>query len=244
MIWLTWRQHRLQLLYGAVVLAILTVFLLSTGFGISAAFRSSGLAQCLSVPGRDCGAANDLFMGGGARYSGLWFTIPLFLIVPAMVGVFWGAPLVAREVEQGTHRLAWTQGVGRIRWAGTKVAALAAAALVGTASLAWILSWWSRPFVAASDNRFPPGVFDLRGIVPIAYALFALATGVAAGTLIRRTVPAKAGTGRVKQPADPFDFGQGEAFHLPQRIVQAQFVAHPPLQSCRADREPGIAGNP
>ena len=123
MIWLTWRQHRLQLLYGAVVLAILTVFLLSTGFGISAAFRSSGLAQCLSVPGRDCGAANDLFMGGGGRYSGLWFTIPLFLIVPAMVGVFWGAPLVAREVEQGTHRLAWTQGVGRIRWAGTKVAA-------------------------------------------------------------------------------------------------------------------------
>ena len=194
MIWLTWRQHRLQLLYGAVVLAILTVFLLSTGFGISAAFRSSGLAQCLSVPGRDCGAANDLFMGGGARYSGLWFTIPLFLIVPAMVGVFWGAPLVAREVEQGTHRLAWTQGVGRIRWAGTKVAALAAAALVGTASLAWILSWWSRPFVAASDNRFSPGVFDLRGIVPIAYALFALATGLAAGTLIRRTVPAMAAT--------------------------------------------------
>jgi hypothetical protein len=84
--------------------------------------------------------------------------------------------------------------VGRLRWAGTKVAALAAAALVGTASLGWILSWWSRPFVAASDNRFSPGVFDLRGIVPVAYALFALATGVAAGTLIRRTVPAMAAT--------------------------------------------------
>jgi hypothetical protein len=194
MIWLTWRQHRLQLLYGAVVLAILTGFLLSTGFGIASAFRSSGLAQCLAVPGRNCGQANDLFTGAGARYSGLWFTIPLFLVLPAMVGVFWGAPLVAREVEQGTHRLAWTQGVGRLRWAGTKVAALAAAALVGTASVAWTLSWWSRPFVAASDDRFSPGVFDLRGIVPVAYALFALATGVAAGTLIRRTVPAMAAT--------------------------------------------------
>jgi hypothetical protein len=182
------------LLWGAVVLAILTAFLLSTGFGISSAFRSSGLAQCLAVPGRDCGQAEDLFTGGGARYSALWFTIPLFLVLPAIVGVFWGAPLVAREVELGTHRLAWTQGVGRIRWAGTKVAALAAAALVGSASLAWILSWWSRPFVAASDNRFSPGVFDLRGIVPVAYALFALATGVAAGTLIRRTVPAMAAT--------------------------------------------------
>jgi hypothetical protein len=194
MIWLTWRQHRLQLFCGAVVLAILTVFLLSTGFGIASAFRSSGLAQCLSVPGRDCSQANELFTGGGSRYSALWFTIPLFLVLPAVVGVFWGAPLVAREVEQGTFRLAWTQGVGRIRWAGTKVVALAAAALVGTASMAWILSWWSHPFVAASDNRFSPGVFDLRGFVPVAYALFALAAGVAAGTLIRRTVPAMAAT--------------------------------------------------
>jgi hypothetical protein len=191
MIWLTWRQHRLQLLYGAAVLAILTGFLLSTGFGIASAFRSSGLAQCLAVPGRDCEALRGVF---NPQYSGLWFTIPLFLIVPAMVGVFWGAPLVAREVEQGTHRLAWTQGVGRIRWAGTKVGALVAATVVGTAFLAWTLSWWSRPFVAAADDRFSLGVFDLRGIVPVAYALFALATGVAAGTLIRRTVPAMAAT--------------------------------------------------
>jgi hypothetical protein len=191
MIWLTWRQHRLQLLYGAAVLAILTGFLLSTGFGIASAFRSSGLAQCLAVPGRDCEELRGIF---NPRYSGLWFTIPLFLIVPAMVGVFWGAPLVAREVEQGTHRLAWTQGIGRIRWAGTKVGALAATTVVGTALLAWILSWWSRPFVGAADDRFSLGVFDLRGIVPVAYALFALATGVAAGTLIRRTVPAMAAT--------------------------------------------------
>jgi hypothetical protein len=192
MIWLTWRQHRLQLLFGAVVLGILTAFLLSTGFPIASAFRSSGLAQCLSVPGRDCHDAESVFFS--PSYSGLWFTIPLFLVLPAMIGVFWGAPLVAREVEQGTHRLAWTQGVGRLRWAGTKVAALAAAALVGTALLAWTVSWWSRPVVAAHDNRFSSGVFDLRGIVPVAYALFALATGVAAGTLIRRTVPAMAAT--------------------------------------------------
>src|SRR5205807_1397393 len=83
---LTWRQHRLQLLYGAAVLATLTGFLLSTGFGIASAFRSSGLAQCLAVPGRDCEALRGVF---NPQYSGLWFTIPLFLIVPAMVGVFW-----------------------------------------------------------------------------------------------------------------------------------------------------------
>jgi hypothetical protein len=145
----------------------------------------------VAVPGRDCSQLRSLF---NPRYSGLWFTLPLFLVLPAMVGVFWGAPLVAREVEQGTYRLAWTQSVGRLRWAGTKVVVLAAATLVGIASLAWVLSWWSYPFVAAADSRFELGVFDLRGIVPVAYALFALATGVAAGTLIRRTVSAMAAT--------------------------------------------------
>jgi hypothetical protein len=71
-----------------------------------------------------------------------------------------------------------------------KVAILGASTVAGTALVAFVLSWWSRPLVTASDSRFGFGVFDLRGIVPVAYALFALAVGVAAGALIRRTVPA------------------------------------------------------
>jgi hypothetical protein len=30
--------------------------------------------------------------------------------------MFWGAPLVAGELESGTFRLAWTQDVSRVRW--------------------------------------------------------------------------------------------------------------------------------
>jgi ABC-type transport system involved in multi-copper enzyme maturation permease subunit len=191
MIWLTWRQHRLQLLFGMAVLALLALFLGLTGSGIASSFRSSGLAACLAVPGRDCRDLQNLFTG---RYSSLQFTVPLFLILPALIGVFWGAPLLAREVEQGTHRLAWTQSVGRLRWTLTKVVALSAATVLGAALIAWLLSWWSRPLVAVGDSRFSPGVFDLRGIVPVAYALFALAVGVAAGTLIRRTVAAMGAT--------------------------------------------------
>src|SRR5205823_11216827 len=129
-----------------------------------------------------------------SRYSNLQFLIPLFLVLPVLLGVFWGAPLVAREVEQGTHRLAWTQGVGRVRWATTKMAALAAVTAAGFGLFAWLLSWWSRPFVTSSDGRFSYGIFDLRGIVPVGYALLALAAGVAAGALIRRTVPAMLAT--------------------------------------------------
>ena len=55
---------------------------------------------------------------------------PLMLAVPALLGIFWGAPLVARELETGTYRLAWTQSVTRTRWLAVKVA------LVGLASVA------------------------------------------------------------------------------------------------------------
>ncbi len=189
MIWLTWRQHRSQLLFGSVFLAVICAALLLTGFGIASTFRSSGLAQCLATPNQGCGGLQELF---DQRYSNLSFTVPLFLVLPALLGVFWGAPLVAREVEQGTHRLAWTQSFGRLRWASSKIGFLGVATVLAATLLTFVLSWWSRPFVTAQNDRFGTGIFDLRGIVPVAYALFALAVGVAAGTLIRRTVPAMA----------------------------------------------------
>jgi hypothetical protein len=191
MIWVAWRQHRAQLVAGSAVLALLLAFLLTTGVGIASAFRSSGLAGCLAVSGEHC---DDLANAFTDRYSNLQFTVPLFLVLPALIGLFWGAPLVAKEVEQGTHRLVWTQGVTRLRWLGVKLAVLAGATAAGVAVVTWVLSWWSRPLVTAADNRLNPGPFDLRGIVPIAYGLFALALGVAAGTVLRRVVPAMAAT--------------------------------------------------
>jgi hypothetical protein len=187
MIWLTWRQHRLQLLFIGVSLGVLVLSLGVSGVGIASTFRNSGLASCLSVPGRDCGLLSSRFQD---QYSKLQFLIPLFLILPALIGAFVGAPLVAREVEQGTHRLAWTQGVTRVRWLIVKIAVLSVAILVAAALFTWVLNWWSRPLVVASDTSLNPGAFDLRGTVPIGYTVFALALGIAAGTVIRRTIPA------------------------------------------------------
>ena len=144
MIWLTWRQHRMQLLFGAAALAAIAAFMVPMGLTIASTFRTTGLARCLSVAGRDCGNLSDLFT---KRFTNLQFTIPLFMVAPALIGVFWGAPLVARELEQGTHRLAWTQGVSRVRWATTKIAVLGAASLGVAAVLAWLVSWWSLPLV-------------------------------------------------------------------------------------------------
>ena len=41
----------------------------------------------------------------------------ILLFLPGIVGAFAGARLLARELETGTFRYAWTQGVGRMRWA-------------------------------------------------------------------------------------------------------------------------------
>ena len=177
MIWLTWRQHRAQALATLIGLGAIGVFSLITGPRIVAAFRE--LHACLVVPGQDCGLLHESF---DRRFNGLQFVIPLYMVVPLLMGVFLGAPLIAREVEQGTHRLAWTQSVTRGRWAAA------------TALFAWMVTIWSAPLVAASGDRFGFGVFDLRGIVPIAYALFAVALGTALGASIRKTLPAMAAT--------------------------------------------------
>jgi ABC-type transport system involved in multi-copper enzyme maturation permease subunit len=191
MIWLTWRQHRQQALAGAIGLGLIAVFLLLTHTGIANTFKSTGLQSCLSVPGRDCGQLADQF---DQQYRGYQFLIPLFLVIPLLAGLFWGAPLVARELEQGTHRLAWTQSVTRRRWFTTKAALIAGGSVLGAVAFAELVTWWSSIFVSLHDDRFNPGIFDIRGIVPIAYVLFAVTLGVLIGTLVRRTLPAMAAT--------------------------------------------------
>jgi hypothetical protein len=190
--WLTWRQHRLQLLAGAGLLVLVIAFLVLTGIGMQASFKDSGAAACLV---RDTGGCSTLAGSWLSQYAGYQFVIPFFLVLPALVGVFWGGPLVAREVEQGTHRMVWTQSVSRRRWLFIKLGVLATAVIVGSTVLTLVLEWWSGPLVtAAGGDGFMPGVFDLLGVVPVAYGVFAFGLGVAAGAIIGRTIPAMAAT--------------------------------------------------
>jgi ABC-2 family transporter protein len=116
------------------------------------------------------------------------------LLLPALIGLFWGAPLLARELEAGTHRLVWNQSITRTRWLAVKLAltGLAAMTAAGLGSLA--VTWWSSPIDKTATNfpKMGPLLFDARGIVPIAYAAFAFALGVTVGMLVRRTLPAMA----------------------------------------------------
>ena len=117
------------------------------------------------------------------------------LAVPGLIGMFWGAPLAARELETGTFRLAWTQSVTRARWLAAKLGIAGVAAIVTGELFSLMVAWWSSPIHKANAGytEFTAGSFH-SGVAPVGYAAFAFALGVTAGIFIRRTLPAMAVT--------------------------------------------------
>ncbi len=186
MIWLAWRQLRTQAMVVFGVLVALGIVLALTGPHLVHVFDTV-VKPCEGKP--NCGS---LTFSNSDRF--LQSVSLLLLIAPALVGMFWGAPLVAREYENNTFRLVWTQSASRVRWLAAKLAigAIASAAAVGLLSL--MTTWWFSPIDAFSNNSLTPSTFDRRDLVPIAYALFAFAFGATAGLILRRTLPAMAVT--------------------------------------------------
>jgi hypothetical protein len=186
--WLVWRQHRAQAIVGAAVLAALAVLLLITGRQMASQYHSA-LAACAA--GHRCAnLASTLFLGSHA----VGFLVIMTLGVPALLGVFWGAPLVAQELETGTSQFAWMQTITRRHWLTVKAGWILLAAAAWAGAVSALVTWWSGPDNALQLDAFNPGRFDIMGVVPVGYALFATALGIAAGAVARRTVPALAAT--------------------------------------------------
>ncbi len=121
----------------------------------------------------------------------MWLSV-LVIVVPGLLGAFWGAPLVAAELESGSFRMAWTQDVSRVRWLALRLAVSGLAGMAVAGLLSWVVTWWASPLDRAGLDQF--GSFDSRDIVPAGYAAFAFALGVLCGVQLRRTVPAMAVT--------------------------------------------------
>ncbi|HTU73084.1 MAG TPA: hypothetical protein VMG38_06155 [Trebonia sp.] len=121
----------------------------------------------------------------------------LLQLLPALIGAFAGAPVLARELETGTFRFAWTQGLRRWRWALAKLVLLAVVLAAATAALGVLVSWHYRPYLGASGQ--PPDLFQsspfadllpLRAVTFPAWTLAAFAISALAGMPIRQVVPA------------------------------------------------------
>jgi len=188
--WVSWRHYRTASAATGALLAVVAVYLVVQGLQMRNAYAAVQACATPSTP--SCRFALLTFHD---TYGNPGFAAAVYIWLPALIGAFAGAPLLARELETGTYRFAWTQGVGRMRWliallvSGTLGVALACAAFGA------LLSWYQQPLVDAGiQHRLHPSLFPSTGLAVVGWGLAAYALGVLAGLVVRRVVPALAVT--------------------------------------------------
>ena len=187
MIWVTWRQHRTQAIVCLGVFCVVAIFAIAVGAGMRSAFDADGLGACLARSGGSgCPAVITSFVHRFNGPASVTQNAPLFLI-PGLVGVVVGAPLLGRELEQGTWQLAWSQTVPRTRWLITKLALVTGGLVVFGAAITAVMSWYHAPLDRVSTRLQPPP-FNYEGVLLPCSLLCAFGLGVLAGLLLRNTI--------------------------------------------------------
>jgi hypothetical protein len=192
----TWRQHRAALAGVALLLGALAVWLWLIGTPLHHAYAAATACHPASSP--SCQDLVGAFNGTNDLMAGATTPGGIFLqLMPVLIGAFAGAPVLARELETGTFRYAWTQGFGRWRWALAKLVVLAAVLAAATGAVGVLVSWYYQPYFAPGNQarglyEMSPfaTLFSLRGAAFPAWTLAAFTIGALAGMLIRRVVPA------------------------------------------------------
>jgi hypothetical protein len=191
--WVTWRQHRFALAGAVALLGGLAILMLVTGVHMHHEYATLGLAHCGNINGPRCAPMLSLFT---ADYGGWAMYLPRFFeFLPAVIGMFVGAPLLARELESGTFRFVWTQGCSRTSWILSKLVLLGAAVTVLALAFTAVFAWWFAPWLPIMGRMSAGQAYEVLGIVFAARTVFAFVLGVLAGALLRRVVPAIAVTG-------------------------------------------------
>ena len=189
MIWVSWRQHRSQAIACLGVLAGLALYAIVVGSSMRTAVGNDGLTECLArSQGVGCPAAVTAFMNEfGSEVNIAFWSVAL--IVPGLIGVLVGAPLIARELEYGTWRLAWSQTVTRARWLTVKLALVTGGLVVLGAAMTAVITWYRAPMDRLTGHLLH-NIYDFEGLVLTAYILCAFGFAVLAGLLLRRSIPA------------------------------------------------------
>lgn len=190
--WITWRQHRFAMLGVVVLLGGFSLFMIIHGTTMHRDYHRLGLASCGSFTTDECQNVLGIFQH---RYQSIADFMPVMLsFVPALIGAFVGAPVVARELESGTFRFAWTQATDRTRWTVVKLTLLALA-LAGLAlAFSAVYGWWFRPWEPIMGRIQSGKSYEIEGVVFAARTVFAFALGALLGAVVRRTLVAMAGT--------------------------------------------------
>ena len=195
MAWVTWRQQRALLISVPAVLVAVAVLLVI--FGLKAHHDYAALVNCPLNQGQQSGACGKLFSHFNSTDWPLANTVSILVaLAPVLIGAFAGAPLLARELESGSYRFAWTQGLGRERQVIAKLVLVGIALVILAGAFGGLFSWFFQPFLWTEQmNRLTTeGVFASGGIVFPAFTLVAFAIGAFLGMLLRRVIPALAAT--------------------------------------------------
>ncbi|WP_406861794.1 hypothetical protein ABZO31_15440 [Streptomyces sp. HUAS MG47] len=190
--WVTVRQHR-KALWVALALGVVAVTAL-----VGSWLWSGHTADVLRATGCTVGSLDPNCFQPAREYSDdQWAARHLveyaalgMLVLPALFGAFVAGPMLAREMESGTYKLAWTQGVHPARWLAAKLAVPAAFVVVGVPllSLAFYWAWTTGPAHDYPTYWYEPTMYVSHGVVPLAHTLLGLAVGAVVGLLVRRTV--------------------------------------------------------
>jgi hypothetical protein len=186
-IWLTWRQQRAETILTGALLAALAVLFVLTGRHMAAVYHELHLESCNNGSVGSAGSCGNAIGTFENRFSALTTLLGWFNLLPALIGILFAAPVVL-ELEHGTYRLSWTQSVTRPRWLAVKLAGAITATLLATFALTMLITWWRGPLDHLDGRWDSNTAFTFEGIVPYAYALFALALALAAGTISRRVI--------------------------------------------------------
>lgn len=186
LIWLTWRQHRWPIAVSAVVTAVLVVLMLMTASDLA-----SMAHKCLTAPADLCRREKTEPTPSHADYL-----MNSVVFLPVLVAVFWGVPLLAREFEQRTLPLAWSQDVTRQKWlAGKTAVMLVLVGAMGTALAAASIHVAHQYHAYTGASLFEGTQFQAGGWMPLTLGLAWLAVGIAAGAATRRVLVAIAAVG-------------------------------------------------
>jgi hypothetical protein len=188
LVWVTWRRYRVTLLVTLGVLAALALELVINGIHMRTAYDA--LKACRPASAASCDFQDGNFTD---KYSSIGFLSPILLLLPGILGAFAGAPLLARELETGTFRYAWTQGVGRMRWAAALVVPGAVGIAVILGAFGRLVTWHQQPLVDyGARSTLDSEIFPVTGLAVVGWALLGFALAVLAGLLWRRVLPAVA----------------------------------------------------
>ncbi|WP_445526157.1 ABC transporter permease subunit [Streptomyces cyslabdanicus] len=203
--WLVVRQHR------AALLTVAAAVVLGSAWIVYQRNRLAGVLEAIGWPDKE----PPMPVPGSESIS---LTITALGMLPVLLGVFLGAPLIAGDQERGTLQLVTTQSVSRRRWLTAKLAWCYAAALLAGAVLSAFFTWWWKPYRAVFSSPWYEGsIFDHTGPVLPAMCLFLTAAGITIGMLVRRVLPAMAVT-FVFSMAVQIVWGQLRAYLAPARM--------------------------